>query len=106
MGAIEFVLAVLFSSLYFVIVPALGVVTGVVACRLTPTVSTSLGAFAGLASGVVAMGLVSLGSLVVYNIGGFQPHPVLGWVIFLAPLALAVLAPPVALGIIRRQRIK
>ncbi len=100
MGVSEFVWAVLFSSLYVVIVPALGMATGAVAGRMTPTVSTSLGAFVGLASGVVAMGLVSLGSWVVY-IGGYQPPPTLEWVIFLAPMALAVLAPPVACWVIR-----
>ena len=43
------------KSFYFIIKPKLGIATGAVAGRLTPTVSTGRGALVGLASGVLAV---------------------------------------------------
>ena len=70
---IEIVLAALFSSFYFIIVPALGIATGAVAGRLTPTVSTGRGALVGLASGVLAVGFASLLAWVIYDLSRFRP---------------------------------
>ena len=69
----EIVLALLFSSFYFIIVPALGIATGAVAGRLTPTVSTGRGALVGLASGVLAVGFGFLLAWVIYDLSRFGP---------------------------------
>ena len=82
---IEIVLALLFSSFYFIIVPALGIATGAVAGRLTPTVSTGRGALVGLASGVLAVGFGFLLAWVIYDLSRFGPSSPLGLMMFFYP---------------------
>ena len=84
--------------------PALGIATGAVAGRLTPTVSTGRGALVGLASGVLAVGFVFLPAWVIYDLSGFRPPGPLGLMMLFTPLTLAILAPPVVLQIIRMRR--
>ena len=81
----EIVLALLFSSFYFIIVPALGIATGAVAGRLTPTVSTGRGALVGLASGVLAVGFGFLLDWVIYDLSRFGPSSPLGLMMFFTP---------------------
>ena len=81
----EIVLALLFSSFYFIIVPALGIATGAVAGRLTPTVSTGRGALVGLASGVLAVGFGFLLLWVIYDLSRFGPSSPLGLMMFFTP---------------------
>ena len=105
----EIGLALLFSSFYFIIVPALGIATGAVAGRLTPTVSTGRGALVGLASGVLAVGFGFLLDWVIYDLSRFGPSSPLGLMMFFTPPpppppTLAIFAPPVVLQIIRMRR--
>ena len=103
----EIILALLFSSFYFIIfiiVPALGIATGAVAGRLTPTVSTGCGALVGLASGVLAVGFGFLLPWVIYDLSRFGPSSPLGLMMFFTPPTLAIFAPPVVLQIIRMRR--
>ena len=90
----EIILSFLFSSFYFILVPSLAAITGGIAGRFTPTVSSAHGSAAGLALDIFALAWGFFLLWVLYRLGGWSPLRPWVLVIFLIPPALALLAPP------------
>ena len=95
--------AMYFSSLYFVIIPLLGLASGAIAGRLTPSVSTGLGAVVGLASGALTVtAFLLLGW--AYTLVNLAISPDAALEIAFSALPLALVVPAAVVQVIRFRR--
>ena len=105
-----FVAAVYFSSLMFVLIPALGLSVGAIAGKLTPDVSIALGSIVGLVSGVFGILLATLTAYLAFWVFlelGYGPPPRYLTLLIVVGLPLGGVITPVAvLQLFRRWRIR
>ena len=94
--------AIYFSSLMYVIVHVLGLISGALAGWLMRGVSIIQGAVVGLICGLLVLVVILLMQLATPLISR-NTSPFVDWIIILSPAVLAVALPPIALRIFRAR---
>ncbi len=94
--------AIYFSSLMYVIVHVLGMISGALAGWLLPGVSIKQGAVVGLICALLVLVVILLMQLATPSSSQGYPSFVL-WAIALSPAMLATALPPIALWAIRTR---